>query len=1014
MRHNKASAFGQSICVFLLLTLWQSQVSGATLYDPSWRWHTLQSPRFTVNYTDGQRNLAIRVSRIAESVLDDVSDVFGYTPGGKIDIVMSDNSDAANGSAQVAPKNTVRIFLSAPTELAGLSYYDDWLRLLLIHELGHICDIDQTWGFNRLARWLLGKYIAPNGTVPQFLSEGAGVYVETVLSQAGRGRSSYVAMLLRMAALEGTFLDIDQGHVMYADWPGGNAAYFYGGMFHLWLEKKYGREKVRKLHHHIAATPIPYVYWPAAKLVFGKSLPDLWQQWKKEEVASALALSENLQKEGLTASRRITFHGRNITGVRYSPDGASIVYSRTSPVDGSTVRQVQRDGSSDHHLVLQTLSTRTAFSKDGNKVFYAQSAINERFNDFNDLYVLDRRTQHIEKLHDAEHPQESLRGRDPDISPDGMSVVFVRNQLHQNAVVKGTWVKGSEKALTLQVLVDFAGDVQHASPQFSPDGKWIALSSWLEGGKRDIVIIDAQDGHVVHRVTSDKAMDGNPTWTPDGAYLLYESDVDGISNVYAYALQSKQYYRVTRVLGGAYQPDVSPDGAWILFRNASGVGFDIHEMPCKPDTWEPVFYNPSKGYGKEAWAYTAEDDKAMAEGYPNPLPRDQEPALVLKDSEKEGRYWAWKTLLPMPHQWMLAPSMMFLNDDFRFDIATFGQDVLARHAYAASIGTSWYTQRPNWFVQYTNDQWYPTFSVGVSDNATSLPSGSGLRLNEIRRSAGASMLLPLRQRHVISSSYFIEDRTLQATHSSDVAFSGLSAGRFARVEVGYRYRFTRRFPYSVSDEHGSSLGVAARMYSSVLGGQFNEFLMMLDGRAYVNNPLFNNHVLAMRFASALALGPEYKERFVLGGSQGNSIVSVQADRQYPLRGFPLDLKRYPAGAGLFAGYLEYRFPLAQIQKGLWTLPVFLQRFHAAVFLEGGNTFGTGQAEPLKRMFKDAWHRVRTLRASYGAELRADILLSWAAPLTLRLGLGLPLLDEGMWQSPQNRSPVMYFAFGSSL
>ena len=109
---------------------------------------------------------------------------------------------------------------TAPTENTGLSFYDDWLRLLVIHELAHICDIDQTWGVTRFLRWIFGKYISMNGFTPQFLSEGYAVFAETVLTKTGRGRSSYVAMLQRTAALEDQFLNIDQAHIMYSDWPG--------------------------------------------------------------------------------------------------------------------------------------------------------------------------------------------------------------------------------------------------------------------------------------------------------------------------------------------------------------------------------------------------------------------------------------------------------------------------------------------------------------------------------------------------------------------------------------------------------------------------------------------------------------------------------------------------------------------------------------------------------------------------------------------------------------------------
>ena len=62
------------------------------------------------------------------------------------------------------------------------------------------------------------------------------------------------------------------------------------------------------------------------------------------------------------------------------------------------------------------------------------------------------------------------------------------------------------------------------------------------GGNRDIVVIDAHDGRLLRRVTHDKAQDGNPAWSADGRYILYESDSDGISNIYAFDTQTEAYF----------------------------------------------------------------------------------------------------------------------------------------------------------------------------------------------------------------------------------------------------------------------------------------------------------------------------------------------------------------------------------------------------------------------------------------------------------------------------------------
>lgn len=187
----------------------------ARAFDPELNWRTIKTERFSVHYPDdppGARNLAIRVSNLAERELDGVCALFGNKIEKHIEIVLTDAWDSANGSAGTKPRPVILMRLAAPTELTGLSSYDDWLRLLLVHEIAHICDIDQTHGVTKALEYIFGAFYRWNGDTPHFFTEGVAVYVETLLSDTGRGRSSYVDMTLRTAALEGEFIDIDEAN----------------------------------------------------------------------------------------------------------------------------------------------------------------------------------------------------------------------------------------------------------------------------------------------------------------------------------------------------------------------------------------------------------------------------------------------------------------------------------------------------------------------------------------------------------------------------------------------------------------------------------------------------------------------------------------------------------------------------------------------------------------------------------------------------------------------------------
>jgi hypothetical protein len=995
-------------------------------FDPEIDWRTIESPRFLVHYPEGARNLGIRISRMAEQELDRISDLFGYAPDGKINIILTDAYDRANGSATVLPQNTVTLYLAAPTELTGLSSYEDWLRLLVIHELAHICDIDQSSGITAFLRGILGSYIQWNGFSPQFLTEGVAVYAETLLTPTGRGRSTYVDMILRTAALEDSLLGIDQANVFYSDWPGGNAAYYYGGPFHLWLKDKFGIEGVRDLHRLNASMPLPYIYWPTSKYLFGEGLASLWSQWQEDLTKKARDHQKKVTDLGLTPSRRITTHGRNITGSRYSPDGTYIIYSRSSPVDGATVRRVDRNGDNDRYLVLETYSRRFSFETKGEGFYFSQNATNNRFNNFNDIYRYDLKEQSQTRLVDAQHPKTSLRARDPHVSSDSKHLVFVQNKLHQSWVSVGTFDSDDPHKMTTRVLIAPLGDRQYASPRFSPDGSMVAVSSWLGEGKRDIIIVDSQSGDLIRRLTADAYLDGNPTWSPDGRYVLYESDGQfNTFNIYAYDTHKERFFQVTNVVGGAFQADVSPDGKYLLFRNASGVGFDIHEIIFEPKDWRPVSYSRQAGYRRAQAHSDGPSQDWPIRDWGVSIAREAEEPLVLTADEKERGY-APEGLIPFNHNWALLPAFFFYNNDPTIQVTTFLRDVLGEHGMSLSVGGGLYTQSPNWSLGYSNNTWYPTFSVGYSrhsepyqyclatDPSTQLCTQSAWTARQ-SKNIGASFGLPIARRHKIALNYVYQERYAKDAAAELIWDLSAENKGYSALSFGYAYNYTRGYSYSVSPEHGGGIGLAGTWYSKALGAYFDEFLLSFDARGYINNPLFDNHVLALRGVGALSLGPEFEENFGLGGYQGSSFLTATSAQTYALRGF--NLVDHPRGAGVLAAYLEYRFPIWHIERGLWTIPIFFERIHAAFFAEGGTTFGDGSEKDAAAMLERLGEGIFGGRVGAGFEIRANVVMGWGFPLQVRAGLALPLIDKGLVLNHLENSfsrLLPYFTFGSVI
>jgi len=120
-------------------------------------------------------------------------------------------------------------------------------------------------------------------------------------------------------------------------------------------------------------------------------------------------------------------------------------------------------------------------------------------------------------------------------------------------------------------ILDLIGAVRVADPQISPDGSMVAFirtTTDATTGKRnaDIWIVPA-DGSARPKplIESDKT-ENTPRWTPDGRRLAFIANRDGDLQVYVADADGKNIRQVTKVAGGVQPPLVlSPDGTTIAF-----------------------------------------------------------------------------------------------------------------------------------------------------------------------------------------------------------------------------------------------------------------------------------------------------------------------------------------------------------------------------------------------------------------------------------------------------------------
>jgi Tol biopolymer transport system component len=909
----------------LLLALSPAPAPGAS-FPPELRFRTLKTARVSLHYHQGLETMARQAAALADEILADHEARYGRRVG-RVQVVLVDVEDDPNGFASPLPYPLVHIRAAVPRGNDDFGNHEGWLRYVLTHELAHIVHLDEARGIPGAARKVLGRqpFFFPNAFTPTWMVEGLATYEETEQTAFGRGRNPDARMVLRMAALEEDFLAEDEAVGALDRWPAGQGAYLFGEAFLRDTSARFGSGTVPELARVHSGHLIPYLDELTAKSVTGSSFHALWREWTARARADFSAEAARIEARGVTPSCALTDRGIRQVGPRYSPDGGRIAYTSRTLTRFRSIRVMAADGSGDHRLADRNGGTTLSWTPDGRTIVFDEAERHRTYFLRSDLRAVDVATGKVRAL------TRGLRAKEPDVSRDGRSIVFVLQKADRSELALVD-ADGSR----LRELTRSDPGTQWSGPRWSPRGDAVAASRWMAGGWLDVVTVDSAGGAVTE-LTHDRAKDVEPVWTPDGARVVFRSDRDGVSNLYAVRLDDGSLLRVTNVLGGAFTPEVSPDGAHVVFADYGAAGYDLRRLDLDQDALP------------------------LAEAFTDPYPPAHAPVVAASAPEKPYR--------PLPQMLPRFWTPYFtLGDETRLGVATGGADPLFRHAWGVDVHGGTETHRLGFHGFYQYDRLRPTFVFTLQDTTDPVGENGLDRTRELTLRASLPVRRRVRSSQGVSLAWRRSRETLEGTAEPDTLDLG-------GVEAAWSMSTVKGYPYSISPIDGYSLQLAVLKEDPALGSDVSLAKAVADARAYLR--LFGEtDTLALRLGGGTTFGREsFQRSYSVGGFPDGSLLDVVRTNPAVLRGYEQNGGGDPrfTGRNFVAANLEYRFPLGHPQRGWRSLPVFLRHLHAAGFVDAGHAW-TGE------------FHVGDVKTGAGVAIGADTYLGHALPFTGVLGL----------------------------
>ncbi|MBF88121.1 MAG: hypothetical protein CMG75_00405 [Candidatus Marinimicrobia bacterium] len=564
----------QKIYLYLLLSF--STVISQDM--PEIDWKEIETDHYRIIFST---ELILEANRVA-NILENIYKYNSIKLGGshrKIPIVLRNRSAIPNAFVSLGPWFSEWNHIPLPLKEIGST---EWYKLLSIHEGRHMFQFSYlNRGINKLF-WFIGgenmQAIVSGTMIPNWIWEGDAVLMETILSRGGRGRQPFFNREIR--ALLSKNKETDYRSALYGSFINEYPNYYnYGYLINAHIRRKYGKEAISHIldyamHWPIIRNPIMplnsslvKITGRNASLIFSDAMEEIANDWESQ------LKGENYTKFSLISPS--VLKGR-IDYIFPGFDSKNRIYAiKRGLSEKTSLVRIKHDGSIENLVQLPEIVENFGIHISGNLAVWNEIHPDRRWSKQSWSNII------IFNIEDESRQQITRNKRYyyPSISPKGNTIVTV---------------EFNEKRDCFLVIIDARnGNVINRissesiimHPRWSPNGKQIVFISQSYDG-RSIKVLNISDGNIkVVKPESNEEI-FRPIFYEN--FVIYESPISGIDNLYAIDQSSREIFRIVSSKISATNALIGDNGKKLIYNDYDLHGDKIVSATLDSTLWEPI------------------------------------------------------------------------------------------------------------------------------------------------------------------------------------------------------------------------------------------------------------------------------------------------------------------------------------------------------------------------------------------------------------------------------------------